>query len=49
MNTGQWPRFEVSFDDTREAGNIEAAVKEAMDATSEAAMRQHERRSKKNK
>lgn len=49
LNTGQWPRFEVSFDDTREAGNIEAAVKEAMDATSEAAMRQHERRSKKNK
>lgn len=49
LDTGRWPWFEVSFDDTREAGNIEAAVKEAMDATSKAAMRQHERRSKKNK
>lgn len=49
LDTGRWPRFEVSFDDTREAGNIEAAVKEAMDATSEAAMRQHERRSKNKK
>ena len=49
LDTGRWPRFEVSFDDTREAGNIEAAVKEAMDATSKAAMRQHERRSKNKK
>lgn len=49
LDTGRWPRFEVSFDDTREAGDIEAAVKEAMDATSKAAMRQHERRSKKKK
>lgn len=49
LDTGRWPRFEVSFDDTHEVGNIEAAVKEAMDATSKAAMRQHERRSKNKK